>query len=164
MAGRWRRVWDDYVTKVFKYLDANGDGFLDRKEVQRMPSPKFCSAPAMAAALTMNELDTDGDGKVSRDELAAYFRRSGATPFQVGGGRANRNAERELEFALLLAAEEEAFIVQSGGTAGRRSVSPLRQRRPLQTAGHQRRRQALEGRIGSPPPRCCSSATATTTR
>ena len=31
-------LWDDHVTRVFKFLDRNGDGALDRGEVERMPS------------------------------------------------------------------------------------------------------------------------------
>src|SRR5438132_1248341 len=32
-------VWDDFITKVFKHLDTNGDGVLDRNEAQRLPPP-----------------------------------------------------------------------------------------------------------------------------
>src|SRR5207237_7786057 len=67
---------------------------------------------------TLNELDTDGDGKVSRPELAAYYRRHGATPFQVpGGSRGGADAEYEL---LLRLRQEELLareIELSGGVA-----------------------------------------------
>ena len=85
-------VWDDYVTKVFRHLDTNGDGFLDKVEVQRLPPPGVlfggARGPTGAAAPALSDLDADGDGKVSRAELAAYFRRAGYGPFQVAGGAA----------------------------------------------------------------------------
>src|SRR5260370_19236601 len=93
-------LWDDCITKVFKYLDANGDGFLDPKEIQRVPTPDVLFGTGSGAtAPTMAQLDTDGDGKVSRDELAAYYRRLGATPFQVAMDRNDRSAA-EAQLAL----------------------------------------------------------------
>ena len=53
-----------------------------------------------AAAPTMNELDLNGDGKVTRDELAAYFRRIGATPFQVPWRAVARGKHRDQGFQL----------------------------------------------------------------
>ena len=55
------KVWDDCITKVFKYLDANGDGFLDQKEIQRVPTPDVLFGTGTgAAAPTMAQLDADG--------------------------------------------------------------------------------------------------------
>src|SRR6516165_1120975 len=83
-------VWDEYVTRVFKHLDANGDGYLDKVEAQRVPPPGVlfggASGPGGSPAPAFADLDANGDGKVSRDELAAYFRRSGYGPFQASGG------------------------------------------------------------------------------
>jgi Ca2+-binding EF-hand superfamily protein len=80
-------VWEDFIGKVFKQLDANGDGFLDKVEIQRLPPPGVlfsgAGGPDGSAAPALHELDADGDGKVSRAELAAYFRRLGFGPFQV---------------------------------------------------------------------------------
>ena len=113
-------VWDDYVTKVFKYLDANGDGVLDRDEVQRVPSADtLFGANYGAPAPTMNELDTNGDGKVSRDELAAYFRRIGATPFQVPGGSGGSRQDyldRLVDLEFLIQEEQDAVqVIRLGG-------------------------------------------------
>jgi len=83
-------VWEDFVTKVFKHLDTNGDGFLDKDEAQRLPPPGVlfsgANGPSGSPAPAFSDLDTNGDGKVSRDELAAYFRRAGYGPFQTSGG------------------------------------------------------------------------------
>ncbi len=86
-------AWDDYVTKVFRHLDTNGDGFLDKTEALRLPPPAVlfggASGPNGSPAPAFRDLDTDGDGKVTRAELAAYFRRNGCGPFQVAGGGEN---------------------------------------------------------------------------
>jgi Ca2+-binding EF-hand superfamily protein len=95
-------LWDDCITRVFKYLDANGDGFLDRDEVQRVPPPGALFGVGAGETPSLNELDANGDGKVSRDELAAYYRRHGATPFQVPGGGANSiGYDSDVEVLLL---------------------------------------------------------------
>jgi Ca2+-binding EF-hand superfamily protein len=105
-------LWDEYVTKVFKYLDVNGDGVLDRTEVQRIPSADVLFGAGYGAGTpTMNDLDADGDGKVTREELAAYFRRVGATPFQLpGGGGGVRGSARDA--LLFLADQELAFDLE----------------------------------------------------
>ena len=102
-------AWDDFVTKVFKYLDTNGDGVLDRDEVQRVPSAdSLFGANFGAGAPKMSDLDTNGDGKVTRDELAAYFRRIGATPFQIPTGGGGRRGDLENLIILQLELAEEA--------------------------------------------------------
>jgi len=93
-------LWGECVDKVFKYLDANGDGFLDRDEAQRVPPPAALFGVGPGEPPTLAELDADGDGKVSRGELAAYYRRHGATPFQAPGGGRGVNDEILLRFEL----------------------------------------------------------------
>jgi Ca2+-binding EF-hand superfamily protein len=110
-------VWDDYVTKVFKYLDANGDGFLDRNEVQRVPPPNVLFGGNYGgSAPTMTDLDTNGDGKVTRDELAAYFRRMGALPFQVPQ-MSGRNVN-ELYIEALIERQQALAFARFGGRGG----------------------------------------------
>ncbi len=71
-------LWDDHVTRVFKYLDVNRDGVLDRGEVQRMPSADALFGGRFRAGSPMrNQLDVNGDGKVTRAELTGYLRRIG---------------------------------------------------------------------------------------
>jgi Ca2+-binding EF-hand superfamily protein len=89
-------VWDDFMGRVFKHLDVNGDGVLSKEEAERAPLPQillsgagpFFGPPQMAQGMTMTALDANRDGKVTRQELADYYRRHGAAPFQfrMGGG------------------------------------------------------------------------------
>jgi Ca2+-binding EF-hand superfamily protein len=85
-------VWQAYIDKVFRYLDSNGDGSLDRKEAQRVPPVQTLFNTGFffgGGAPSFAQLDTNRDGKISKAELAAYYRNNGASPFQFsyGGGQ-----------------------------------------------------------------------------
>ncbi len=94
-------VWDDYVGRIFKYLDVNGDGVLSKEEAERAPLPQillagsgpFFGPPQVAQGPMMAALDANHDGKVTRQELADYYRKHGAPPFQfrMGGNGSNSN-------------------------------------------------------------------------
>jgi Ca2+-binding EF-hand superfamily protein len=93
-------VSDDFLKHLFSYLDINKDGVLSKEEVERVPTlDRILSGglgnvgrgggggrPGRAApppGPSMEDLDTDKDGKVTFAELAAYYRKSGYVPFQV---------------------------------------------------------------------------------
>src|SRR5262245_55704287 len=85
-------VWNDAVEKVFLQVDADKNGFLDKDESARLPPADFLfriASPFQSnvKAITLKLLDANEDGKVSRDELAKYFRTAGAGPvrLQLGG-------------------------------------------------------------------------------
>jgi Ca2+-binding EF-hand superfamily protein len=114
-------VWDDYVSRVFKYLDVNGDGVLDRNEVMRVPAPDTLFGGNYGGAIpTLRQLDLNGDGKVTRDELAAYFRRMGAMPFQVAGSgnRAGQLFDGRFAITTFDIANDEQLVL-SGWAGGR---------------------------------------------
>jgi Ca2+-binding EF-hand superfamily protein len=87
-------VWDDLIDQIFKEADRDGDGFLSREEVERLPSASQLfgngigpglaprQAPGLGRPFLAN-LDTNNDGKVSRTELADYYRKNGGAPFQL---------------------------------------------------------------------------------
>jgi Ca2+-binding EF-hand superfamily protein len=83
--------WDEALRHLFDYLDADGDGALSPKEVTRAPSPAQLLQQLQGAAVIepdaapdFAELDrAPQDGKVSLDELKAYYRLHGVGPLQV---------------------------------------------------------------------------------
>jgi Ca2+-binding EF-hand superfamily protein len=108
-------AWEDYVTRVFKYLDTNGDGVLEKIEVQRLSSPGVLFGSNYGNGMaTLSQLDANSDGKVTREELATYFRRVGATPFQVPESGRQDSASAQYRLALI-AAERELLLAQMGG-------------------------------------------------
>lgn len=88
-------VWEDFMGKLFAYLDRDGDGVLSKDEASAAPPMQalFNSAPNFVGRRPNipESLDQDHDGKVTRAELADWYRRIGATPFQIqsGGGPQN---------------------------------------------------------------------------
>ncbi|MFL5338758.1 MAG: hypothetical protein ACJ8F7_01210 [Gemmataceae bacterium] len=90
----YKAVWDEYVARVFKFLDTDGDGVLSQKEVDRMPPLQFLTGgfgPRGPQVGKGSGLTTGKDGTVSRDELAAYLRKNGAAPFQFQMGKGGGN-------------------------------------------------------------------------
>jgi Ca2+-binding EF-hand superfamily protein len=80
--------WDGMLKHLFDYFDRNSDGVLDRAEAALVPTDPWrladlpLSGPAPKGA-RFEDLDSDGDGKVTFAELADYYRRSGVTPFRA---------------------------------------------------------------------------------
>jgi Ca2+-binding EF-hand superfamily protein len=83
--------WDEALRHLFEYLDADGDGVLSNKEVTRAPSPEQLRQQLQGAAVIepdaapdFAELDrAPADGRVTLDEMKAYYRRHGVGPLQV---------------------------------------------------------------------------------
>jgi Ca2+-binding EF-hand superfamily protein len=108
-------VWGDYVTRVFNHLDTHGNGALGAKEIQRIPMLNVLFGADFGNRVpTLSQLDANRDGKVTRDELAAYFRRLGATPFQVSrtGGRGGQLIATTVRFDL----EGDLLAVEGSGS------------------------------------------------
>jgi Ca2+-binding EF-hand superfamily protein len=71
-------VWATFLDRLFDYFDRDGDGFLSAVEGARVfPLPL---AGGREAALDFPLLDADSDGKGSRAELKAFYRRAGFSP------------------------------------------------------------------------------------
>jgi Ca2+-binding EF-hand superfamily protein len=76
-------AWGRYLGRLFADLDRDGDGALGKAEASRAPAPDFLHSflhgtlnlGAAAGTVSFDKLDADGDGRVSRREFAAYYRR-----------------------------------------------------------------------------------------
>lgn len=128
---------DEFFKFLFNYLDTNHDGALGKDEVDRAPTLDQIMTGGISIANgggggggkgkgrtepsrpTMSDMDTNKDGKVTADELFAYYRKNGFRSFQfqldgsptkgfnlasiLGGGR-NEPAVKEVResiFALV---------------------------------------------------------------
>ncbi len=82
--------WNEYVTRWFRFLDGDADGFLDGKEIARAPAPhlllNLLSNPyayALRDGPPLEDFDRDRDKRVSLDEFLRYYRASQAGPIQI---------------------------------------------------------------------------------
>ncbi len=126
-----------FFTHLMNYLDVDGDGVLNKEEAENVPSLENIFSGGMGRGLgfgggggrrkggagettgpKMEDLDTNKDSKVTREELAAYYRKKGLVPYQfqltpppasfniasfLGGSRSEPSVEavRKAIFALL---------------------------------------------------------------
>jgi Ca2+-binding EF-hand superfamily protein len=88
----YREIWNAYVDRVMKFLDTDGDGVLSKKELERMPPIQFLTGGNLFAGETVkgrrpaDSITPNKEGKVTREELAAFLRKNGAAPFQFQTG------------------------------------------------------------------------------
>jgi Ca2+-binding EF-hand superfamily protein len=84
-------VHRQFMDRLFDHLDRNRDGVLSREEAAAAPPASALSTslgllgfrrgfPGNPQALRLGR-----DGKVTRQEMAAYYRRTGLAPFQING-------------------------------------------------------------------------------
>jgi Ca2+-binding EF-hand superfamily protein len=86
------QAWENHVERLFKYADRDGNGFLDASEVKLLPTAvtmqqmvrgniyAFNNGPL----LTVDQLDTDEDNKVSLEEVRAYYQeKAQVAPLQI---------------------------------------------------------------------------------
>ncbi len=96
-------VWDAFLAKVFKYLDRDGNGVLSKEEAERAPTPQQLLRHLQGTSVydqfvplqngrqgnvtaKMADLDANKDGKVTLDELKAYYKKAGTHPVSVTMG------------------------------------------------------------------------------
>jgi Ca2+-binding EF-hand superfamily protein len=71
-------TWEAFLDRWFDYFDRDGDGTLSRAEAGRifaLPLPG-----GKSAAFDFGHADTNGDGKITRAEMRAYYTRASFTP------------------------------------------------------------------------------------
>ncbi len=93
--------FNEYFRELFAQFDRNKDGVLTKEEVDIVPHAQFLQQHLQGAIgigrqgpkVTMNDLDTNKDGKVSVEEFTDYYRRNNFNElrFFVGSNAANTN-------------------------------------------------------------------------
>lgn len=80
-------AYDALMTKVFDYLDKNKDGVLSKAEADAAPPASTLAGPAVGFRTFGGpggpNMDANGDGKVTREELVAHYQRTGLKSFGV---------------------------------------------------------------------------------
>src|SRR5262249_27391906 len=81
-----RAAWEGMIDRVFRYLDIDGDGVISKSEAERAPpieailggpfGARGGGQPGKLTALAK-------DGKITRTQLADYYRSAGLAPFQL---------------------------------------------------------------------------------
>jgi Ca2+-binding EF-hand superfamily protein len=103
-------TWNDFMRQLFDYFDLNGDGVLSKGEVERAPAAQILQFMTQGSIgfpggrgnkVQMDQMDTNKDGKVTREEFAAYYRKNGFGPVHFGFGPDKGTADK-LTDALFL--------------------------------------------------------------
>lgn len=86
----YQKAWEEYLARVFAYADVNGDKVLTEAECQRLPQAQLLQNLLRGqisgdenSNVALADLDTNKDGKVSLDEVKAYYRKSGFAAVQL---------------------------------------------------------------------------------
>src|SRR5262249_17685504 len=93
-------AWDAYIQKLFKYVDRDGNGFLDAEECKKLIPPMqmqqlvrgnfyaFYNQPN--TNVTLEQIDKDGDGKASLEEVKNFYNTNAqVSAMQLVSGPAN---------------------------------------------------------------------------
>jgi hypothetical protein len=125
-------VWNDTFGKLHAYFDRDGNGTLDEKEAARLPAARaFRQAmgngftPPVGTAPAFSELDRNGDGKVTADELAAHYRASGVGGVYVGVGRLPAGAELTAALLKQFATDRDGKVGEKDWKAGIEALNKL---------------------------------------
>jgi Ca2+-binding EF-hand superfamily protein len=86
----FQQAWEDFLGRLLDYADVNGDKVLTPDEAARLPQARILLGLLRGQIIFFNEksaapfadLDGNKDGKVSPDELKAYYRKNGFGPLQ----------------------------------------------------------------------------------
>jgi Ca2+-binding EF-hand superfamily protein len=81
-------AWDSWMDQLFVWFDKDGDGYLNKTEAGRLVQPQFFvnqlqgSIGGRGNNIPFAMLDTNKDGKVSKEEFRDYYRKNGISPLR----------------------------------------------------------------------------------
>src|SRR5262249_40973840 len=86
-------AWEEFLDRLFVYLDINGDGVLDAAEAERIPPSSVLFGANQRFFIAQGPPRPAGVGaarnvKMSRAGLAQFYQAQGVSPFQLAGGSA----------------------------------------------------------------------------
>ena len=105
--GKW--TVEDRCNATFSKIDADNDGFLDRKEFETALKKLGMNMGPRAMTALMNKIDVNNDGEISRQEFIDFYKRANAEG-------ADEYIDMDL-WGLMKSAVEE--IVRPGGASDR---------------------------------------------
>ena len=131
---------------IFRKLDADDSGHLDRKEIRHLMEcmGRILSNEQFEEA--WNGMDTDGSGECGFDEFETWFYRTQAAPRRAGSKQQLRRTKQDLRRTFKDSIKKAGILAMGGYRAmrGRGNVDPVVDRG--QAAGakaHRRPRAAL---------------------
>ena len=86
------KAWNAFIDDIFDRADVNKDGVLDKNEMTRIPAPQELFGASNRFFFGGSGLGSFGgqsgqlggtDGKVTRRDLADYYRKNGGAPLQL---------------------------------------------------------------------------------
>jgi Ca2+-binding EF-hand superfamily protein len=85
--------WNEYFSQLFKYLDRDDNGVLDKIELSRMPGAQQLANLSQGmyqlgpnqGAPAFGDVDANSDGKVTFEEFVLYYQRNGIQPVRLNG-------------------------------------------------------------------------------
>jgi Ca2+-binding EF-hand superfamily protein len=99
--------WVEFMDKLFAWFDKDKDGFLSPAEVARLPMPNAILLHAQGAfgadgrTIPFAEIDANKDGKVSKEELRAYYARNGFAGLNFSLQNSQATQAKQINDAIL---------------------------------------------------------------
>ena len=110
--------WVEFMNKLFAWFDKDKDGFLSEAEVARLPGVNSLLQQAQGSigqnvmTVAFAQIDTNKDGKVSKEEFRAFYRNGGFPGFRFTATNFQAATARQINEGIFkrLDKEREGFL------------------------------------------------------
>jgi Ca2+-binding EF-hand superfamily protein len=99
-------AWDAWMDKIFVWFDKDGDGFLSSKEAARLPHPNSMQNMLNGGigggnqTVPFVQVDTNKDGKVSKEEFRDYYKKNGFSPLRFSNSNYQATQSKQTNDAI----------------------------------------------------------------